>query len=71
MREKSLKAQFHECLDEIKSLLDQGYFKVEIWEKLREEDKYTGDYTYFTRRLNSALSGKKEPTKKPHVAIDE
>lgn len=71
MREKSLKAQFHECLDDVKSLLEQGYFKVEIWEKMRDEGRYKGDYSYFTRRLNSALDGEKIPAKKTHKIIDD
>lgn len=53
--------QFHDNLGTIAAMLERRFSLRRIWKKLKEEDKYTGDYTHFCKLAKREFGVKKKP----------
>ena len=58
-----LSVQFFDNMPIIEEYLNRRFPVKTIWEKLRAEQKYTGDYTHFSRLVKNEFSGKRAPNK--------
>lgn len=54
--------QFYDNLETITAMLERRFSLRRIWQKLKDDGKYSGDYTHFCRLAKKEFDGKKQPS---------
>jgi len=65
--------QFFDNLSTITEMLERRFSLRRIWQALKDDDKYSGDYTHFCRLVKKEfpyeLEKKRQPTPKPKPKV--